>query len=99
MKLPKFLKKYFWDVDFSKINKIKNSQFILERLLEYGDKKALIWLLKNYSLKEIKEVIYETRFLSSRSVFFWVNFLNLNKQKVRCLKKSFLERRKAFWPY
>lgn len=98
-RLPLFLKKYFWDVEFLEINKRKNSRFIIERILEYGNKKAVSWLFKNYSLKEIKEVIYKTRFLSLRSLFFWILFLNLNKSKVKCLRKSFLERRKIFWPY
>ena len=97
--LPRFLKKYFWDVEFSDIDKKGNSRFIIERILEYGDKKTVRWLFKNYSLKEIKGVIYKTRFLSHRSLFFWTIFLNLNKNKVKCLKKPFWERRKIFWPY
>jgi len=39
--LPEFLKKYFWDVDFSKLDKEAYSQFIIERILEYGDQKAI----------------------------------------------------------
>ena len=97
--VSQFLKKYFWDVEFLDIDKKRNSRFIIERVLEYGDKKAIGWLFKNYSLREIKNVIYKTRFLSTRSLSFWALFLNLNKNKIRCLKKSFLERRKIFWPY
>jgi len=97
--LPIFLQKYFWDVNFSDVKKVENSQFIIERILEHGNKRAISWLFKNYFHKEIKEVIYKTRFLSPRSLFFWTIFLNLNKSKIKCLKKSFLERRKTFWPY
>lgn len=96
---PQFLEKYFWDVEFLDIDKKRNSRFIIERILEYGDKKAVSWLFSNYPLKEIKDVVYKTRFLSPRSLFFWTIFLNLNKNKVKCLKKSFLERRKISWPY
>lgn len=97
--IPSFLKKYFWDVKFEEIDKIKNSSFIIERILEYGNKKALRWLFENYSLNQIKDVVYKTRFLSPRSLFFWTFFLNLDKRKVKCLKKSYLEKRKIFWPY
>lgn len=96
---PRFLKKYFWDVDFKEIDKTKNSRFVIERILEYGEKEAVRWLFKNYSLNQIKEVVSKTRSLSSRSLFFWVLLLNLNKRRVKCLKKSYLERRKIFWPY
>jgi succinate dehydrogenase flavin-adding protein (antitoxin of CptAB toxin-antitoxin module) len=71
---PKFLKKYFWDTDFKKLNKKTYSQFIIERILEYGDKKAVSWLFKNYPPKEIKDAIYKTRSLSLRSLFFWLPF-------------------------
>ena len=97
--LPGFLKKYFWDVDFSDIDKKINNRFIIERILEYGDKKAVRWLFKNYSLKGIKSVVYKSRFLSPRSLFFWTLFLNLNKNKIKCLKKSSLQRRRTSWPY
>ena len=97
--IPKFLKKYFWDVDFREIDKTKNSHFVIERILEYGDKKDIHWLFGSYSLNQIKEVVYKTRSLSPRSLFFWVLVLNLNKRKVKCLKKSYLEKRKIFWPY
>ena len=36
-----FLKKYFWDVDFPSLNKKNHSEFIIERILEYGDKKEV----------------------------------------------------------
>jgi len=97
--LPRFLEKYFWDVEFKEISKTENSHFVVERILEYGDKKAVRWLFRNYSLGQIKNVVYKTRSLSLRSLFFWMIFLNLDKRKVKCLKESSLERRKIFWPY
>lgn len=97
--LPIFLKKYFWDTKFTEIDEIQNSRYVIERVLEYGDKEALRWLFKNYPSSEIKEVVSKTRFLSLRSLFFWASLFNLNKRKVKCLRKPYLERRKVFWPY
>jgi hypothetical protein len=97
--LPKFLEKYFWDVEFKEIDKNKNDRFVIGRILEYGDKKAAHWLFKNYPLNQIKEMVCKTRSLSPRSLFFWALLLNLDKRKIKCLKKSFLESRKIFWPY
>jgi hypothetical protein len=39
--LPRFLKKYFWNVDFLKLDRKTHSQFIIERILEYGDEKTV----------------------------------------------------------
>lgn len=97
--LPKFLKRYFWDAEFAGVDKVENSRSIIERVLEYGDKEGVRWLFKNYSLGQIKEVVSKTRFLSLRSLFFWTLLLNLDKRKVKCLRKPYLERRKIFWPY
>jgi len=32
-KLPRFLEKYFWDVDFQALNLQKDAYFIIERIL------------------------------------------------------------------
>jgi len=41
--LPKFLKPYFWDVDFAELDYKKYPRFVLGRILEYGDKRAINW--------------------------------------------------------
>lgn len=97
--LPKFFKKYFWDVDFSKINLKDSESFVAERLLEYGDEKALSWLLKNVKEKTIKKILLEERALSSKSANFWAIYFGLPKNKILCLKKSYQKVRKSHWPY
>lgn len=97
--LPEFLKKYFWDVDFSKLDKEAYSQFIIERILEYGDEKAIKWMKKNFKLNEIKTVICQSKNLSLRSANFWQIIFNLNKNDILCLKKSFQQKQKVAWPY
>lgn len=56
-KLPKFLKKYSWDVSFDKIDKKTYSQDIVARILEEGDEKAVKWMLRNFDKKEIMKVL------------------------------------------
>ena len=43
-KLPPVFKKYFWDVEFEKINPEKRKVYILQRILEYGDEDAVAWM-------------------------------------------------------
>lgn len=98
-KLPKFLKKYFWDVDFSKIDLDRRRIYVLKRLLEYGDEKAISWMWKNFTPSEIKNILYNYRGLSFRSANFWAVILNIKKEKVKCLRRSFRRIQKQFWPY
>ncbi|NQU99872.1 MAG: hypothetical protein HQ538_03990 [Parcubacteria group bacterium] len=99
MKLPSFLKKYFWNVDFTKLDLEKDSFFVINRILEYGDIKGLCWLFKKVKRKQIEEVIMKSRELSPKTANFWALFLNLNKNKILCLKKSYQKMQRTHWAY
>ena len=99
MKLPFFLKKYFWNVDFTELNLEKDSFFVINRILEYGDIKDLCWLFKKVERKQIEEVIIKSRELSPKTANFWGLFLNLNKNKILCLKKSYQKMQRTHWAY
>jgi len=70
-KLPSFLKKYFWDVDFERINLKEHEYYVIERLLEYGDLRAIKWLLKNFDKRKIKKVLNSSRALSKKTKIFF----------------------------
>lgn len=95
---PKFLKKYFWDVDFEKLDVKKCRQFILKRILEYGDEKAVNWMAGNFSNNEIAGLLSFAR-IDPKSANFWTVVLGLNRRKILCLSKSYLKIRKRHWPY
>ena len=48
-KLPVFLKSFFWDVEFSKIDPKENRVYILKRILEFGDEQAVSWMWENFN--------------------------------------------------
>jgi len=68
--IPNFLKKYFWDVDFSKLDKEEHSKFIIERILGYGDKKEIKWMRKEFKLNQIKNILKASRNLPPKSANF-----------------------------
>jgi len=98
-KLPVFLKKYFWDVDFENIDLDTHPQYVLARLLEYGDEKAVSWMKKNFTRRQIEDVLFHYRSVSPQSANFWAIIFNIDKSKVLCLQKPYLEIRKQHWPY
>ena len=98
-KLPKFLKQYFWDVDFEKLDYTKYPKYVIIRILEYGNEKAISWMKNIFSRRDIVDALISTRELTEKSANFWAVVLDVKKEKVKCLNKSFLEIRKQFWPY
>ena len=97
--LPQFLEKYFWDVEFEKIDFNKRKVYILKRILEYGDREAVRWMWKNFKKEEIKNALCNFRGYSQKSANFWALILGVKKEDVRCLRGSFREIQKQFWPY
>lgn len=97
--LPKFLKKYFWDVDFKKIDLGKDRIYILKRILEYGNEDAVKWMWRNFKKSEIKFALCNFRGYSLKSANFWAFILGIKREEVKCLNRSFREIQKQFWPY
>lgn len=98
-KLPGFLKKYFWDVEVKKIDTEAYSRYVLAKLLEYGDEKAINWMKRNFTKNQIEDVLYHYRIVSPQSANFWAVVFNIDKKKVLCLQKPYLEIRRRHWPY
>lgn len=98
-RFPLSLKKYFWDTDFSQLNKDSYSQFIIGRILEYGDKKAVEWLFKYFKKSELKEALEKKRNISPLSANYWGLILNIHRDKILCLRKQSQNKLQKTWPY
>ena len=97
--LPKFLERYFWDVDFKKLAVKYHPQEIIGRILENGDKKSVNWLKKHFSKTAIADVLFRFRFVSPKSANFWAIIFGLPKGKILCLQKHYQKKQKGHWPY
>lgn len=98
-KLPIFLKKYFWDVEFEKINLEKRRIYVLKRILDYGDETAVSWMWKNFTETEIKNILCNYRGLSFKSANFWAVMVDIKKENVKCLKRRLPKGLMTAWPY
>ena len=99
MKLPGFLEEYFWDVEFEKIDLQRRKVYVLKRIMDYGDQRAVSWMWKNFERQEIKDVLHKYRGFSQKSANFWAVILNIPREEVLCLKKRSSKEPKTFWPY
>lgn len=97
--LPKFLKKYFWDVDFGALDLAKNRVFVLKRMLEYGDEKAVAWMWIHFKKDEVKNALCRFRGYSKKSANYWATLLEIPREEVLCLKTPSSENQKTIWPY
>ncbi|MEO0094267.1 MAG: hypothetical protein ABIL46_05790 [candidate division WOR-3 bacterium] len=97
--IPKFIKKYFWEADLDKLDIKKYRIYILRRIMEYGDEKAVAWLWKNFKKSEMRKVLIESRGFSKKSANYWAVILDLPKEKMRCLNKQLQKKQRRIWPY
>jgi hypothetical protein len=88
-KLPEYLRSYFWDVNFDLLNFKKSKTFILKRVLDRGNTKALGWMRQNYTNQEIEKLLLTTRDISPKTANFWALFLGIDKRNVVCLQKPY----------
>lgn len=76
--LPKNFKQYFWEIDTQKLDFKKRKIYILKRLLEYGDPRAISWAWKTFSKKDWKSAL-KSREVSLVTKNFWSSLLSLKK--------------------
>ncbi len=62
---------FFWDVDPLHFDLQQNKEYIIERVLELGDDKAVSWLFSKYPRSEIKKVLAGSRRISRKSSHYW----------------------------
>ncbi len=89
LKIPSYFKSYFWDIDYAKLDPIKDSSFIIKRSLDRGDTNSVKWILSNYKREEIKNVISKSRDISAKTANFWGDFLGINQNDILCLQKPY----------
>lgn len=83
MKLPGFIQYCFWSYDLSSIDIEKDKHLVIQQVLNYGDWRAIKWLLRVYNDREIKKVLKSPRRgIWWRQVLnFWFTIFNLHIPK------------------
>lgn len=89
IQLPKFLRPYFWEVQFETIDLTKNPEYVLNRVIDRGDTKAIRWVLSIFDQNDIAELIKTSRDLSAKTANFWADILGIDKTQVPCLQKPY----------
>ncbi len=79
--VPALLKPIFWDVALSGVNPDRHRDFILARVLEYGDRAAVHWAFQHYSRAEVAAFLKGrgADLLSDRAWSFWGFLLRVDR--------------------
>lgn len=79
--LPAEFKKYFWDSDFDKLNIINHREYIVNRLLAYGDLSAINFIFTICSRNEILKFLKlkGQKSLSKTNYLFWQKLVKYEK--------------------
>ncbi|MBU3942811.1 hypothetical protein KKA24_02405 [Patescibacteria group bacterium] len=80
-------KTLFWDVDYKNLDYKKNTSFIIERVLNYGNEKDYQEIKKVYGLSKIKRVAKEINYINRKNINFWSIIFDIPLKSFKCTKK------------
>ena len=98
MKVMETLKKQqlFWDIDLKNLDSKTNRDFIIVRILQYGDRDDVIWAQKFYGKELLKKVFEKNaQKINEKSCNFWSLYFKLDSSL--CIAKRLTQKRSAFW--
>lgn len=83
MALPRFLKPCFPSYDLKSLDLKKDRDLIITEILNKGDERMLSWVGKNYSVKEVKQVVSSpSKGMWMKSILsYWLKIFNLELDK------------------
>ncbi len=94
--LPEFLRPLFWEVDFDRLRVRGHERYLIERVLEYGDDRAIRWLQHTFSPTTVADVVRHSRKISRNTATLWALVFDIPREQIRCLSKHFRLTPKVF---
>ena len=87
----------FWDVKFNQLDYKKHADFIIARVLSYGDLADYQEIKKQYGLSKIKKIAKKANLSSKKSLYFWSFIFNIPLNSFQCSKKLLTKKPSAYW--
>lgn len=94
-KIPDYILPYLWDVNQQDLAKA-SAEFVIERVLEYGNEKAFDWLRENYPKEIIVATLKKSRKISPKTGNFFALYYHLDKKELECIRKPFTRKQDRF---
>lgn len=74
----KFRQTLFWDADPDKIDPEENAQYVVERVLDFGNDEEVKWLYNYYDKSLLKNIVLRSRSLRPKTKSLWTLLLRAN---------------------
>lgn len=71
----------FWDTNPKKIDLKENAQYVIERILDFGNDEEVRWLWRFYDKKLLKDMIKKSRSLRPETIKLWTLLLKKSEFK------------------
>ena len=88
-KLPEEFRQYFWDVRFEDLDATESSTFIVGRVLDRGTTKDIKWIINNYGVEKIKEILLRDKGIDVMTGKLWSRILDVDPNLIPCLQKPY----------
>ncbi len=87
-------KSLFWDIDTSRLDLNENGNFVIKRILNFGDIEDFQWAKKYYGEEQIKQTVKQG-VLDTKSQYFWQQYFNLTASE--CTPNPLKKIQSLFW--
>lgn len=85
--IPNELNKCFWDSDVTSLSLVDHKRYIIPRLLEHGGFEGFMFVMKNYTYEEIKDVAMKSRNLGPKQAYSLMHHFKLDKADMAYFSK------------
>lgn len=87
---------YFWDTDINNVDIKAHYEYVIERILEYGDEEAFWWMKQNFEREKIVETLRKSKRISPKSGNFFARYYKLDPQELTCIQTPFINKQDRF---
>ena len=89
-------KDIFWDVKIENLDYQKDADFIIERVLNYGNKRDYQKIKEIYGFSKIKNIAKKINYISKKNLNFWSIIFNIPPNLFKCTKKFSIKKQSPF---
>ena len=82
---------YFWDTDIHTVDVQKNRRFVIERLLMFGRPWQIQWIVRQYSKKDIIQVIKLSKNIDKRTASYWAVHFGIDRKEILCFNRQLID--------
>jgi hypothetical protein len=75
--IPTAVSRLFWDVERDSVDVERHRDWIIGRVLDWGNVDALVWLRRTYGDEALKRVATRGRGLARKTCVFWRTYFGL----------------------